>query len=83
MLSILDFFLFPAATQFTLFMAITNLGYAIGAGIIGPMKELFKWEYVIFAYIPFVIVMLIMIWFIDFDKHQRRLDEIEAGSIDN
>jgi PAT family beta-lactamase induction signal transducer AmpG len=67
-----------AATQFTLYMAITNLGYAIGAGIIGPMKELFNWEYVILAYIPFVMVMLIMIRFIDFDKHQRRLDELEA-----
>jgi PAT family beta-lactamase induction signal transducer AmpG len=72
-----------AATQFTLYMAITNLGYAIGAGIIGPLKELFNWEYVIMVYIPFVLVMLVMIRFIDFDKHQKRLDELEAGHIDN
>jgi PAT family beta-lactamase induction signal transducer AmpG len=72
-----------AATQFTLYMAITNLGYAIGAGIIGPMKELFNWEYVIMAYIPFVLIMLIMIRFIDFDKHQRRLNELEARLADS
>jgi PAT family beta-lactamase induction signal transducer AmpG len=72
-----------AATQFTLYMAITNLGYAIGAGIIGLMKELLNWEYVIMAYIPFVLVMLVMIRFIDFDKHQKRLDELEAKYIDN
>ncbi|MGB5848280.1 MAG: MFS transporter [Ignavibacteriaceae bacterium] len=72
-----------AASQFTLYMAITNLGYAIGAGIIGPLKELFNWEYVLLAYLPFVLVMLIMIRFIDFDKHQKRLNELENRYTDN
>ena len=72
-----------AATQFTLYMAVSNLGLAAGAWIIGPLKELVNWEYVIPAYIPFALVMLIMIRFIDFDKHQKRMEELEAKMFEN
>ncbi len=66
-----------AATQFTLYMAVSNLGLAFGSGLIGPLKQLFNWEYVIAAYIPFLLTALILIRFIDFDKHQTKLDELE------
>ena len=72
-----------AATQFTLYMAVSNLGLAVGAWIIGPLKELFNWEYVILAYVPFALVMLVMIKFIDFDKHQKRMEELEAKMLEN
>lgn len=71
-----------AATQFTLYMAISNLGLAVGAWIIGPLKEMVNWEYVILVYIPFALVMLVMIRFIDFDKHQKRLEELEAKMVE-
>jgi PAT family beta-lactamase induction signal transducer AmpG len=66
-----------AATQFTLYMAISNLGLAAGAAIMGQLKGLFNWEYVILTYIVFASVMLILIRFINFKKHQKRVDELE------
>ncbi|MDH3268566.1 MAG: MFS transporter [Ignavibacteria bacterium] len=66
-----------AATQFTLYMAISNLGLAAGAAIMGQLKGMFDWEYVILTYIVFASVMLILIRFINFEKHQKRVDELE------
>jgi PAT family beta-lactamase induction signal transducer AmpG len=72
-----------AATQFTLYMAISNLGLAAGAAIMGQLKEMFNWEYVILTYIVFASVMLILIRFINFEKHQKRVDELEFKHIEN
>ena len=66
-----------AATQFTLYMAISNLGLAAGAAIMGQLKGLLNWEYVILAYIIFAVAMLILMRFINFEKHQKRVDELE------
>ena len=66
-----------SATQFTLYMAISNLGLAAGAALLGPLKDLFNWEYVILSYIVFAGVMLVLIRFINFEKHQKRVDQLE------
>ncbi len=66
-----------AATQFTLYMAISNLGLALGAALLGPLKEFFNWEYVILSYVIFAAVMLVLIRFVNFENHQKRIDELE------
>jgi MFS transporter, PAT family, beta-lactamase induction signal transducer AmpG len=66
-----------SATQFTLYMAISNLGLAAGAALLGPLKDLFNWEYVILSYIVFALGMLVLIRFINFDKHQLRVEILE------
>jgi PAT family beta-lactamase induction signal transducer AmpG len=67
-----------AATQFTLYMAISNLGLAVGAAIMGQLKQVLDWEYVFLTYIIFAFGMLVMIRFINFEKHQKRVDELEV-----
>lgn len=66
-----------AATQFTLYMAISNLGLAAGAAVMGQLKGFLDWEYVILIYVLFAVVMLVLIRFINFEKHQERVDELE------
>ena len=66
-----------SATQFTLYMAISNLGLAAGAALMGQLKGFLDWQYTILAYIIFAGVMLVLIRFIHFEKHQKRVDEIE------
>ena len=66
-----------AATQFTLYMAISNLGLAAGAAVMGQLKAFLDWEYVILIYVLFAVVMLVLIRFINFEKHQERVDELE------
>lgn len=76
-----------AATHFTLFMALCNLGRAWGAGLVGPMKENMDWSqiYLTIALIP--LVMLILIQFINFIKHQKSIDRFvhneESASLIN
>ncbi len=66
-----------SATQFTLYMAISNLGLAAGAALLGPLKDLFNWEYVILCYVVFAVAMLVLIRFINFEKHQKRVEDLE------
>jgi len=66
-----------AATQFTLYMAISNLGLAAGAAVMGQLKSYFEWEYVILAYVLFAGLMLVLMRFINFDKHTARVEDLE------
>lgn len=71
-----------SVTQFTLYMAISNLGLAAGAALLGPLKDLFNWEYVILCYIVFAGIMLAAIRFINFEKHQKRVEDLETKHLD-
>lgn len=66
-----------AASQFTLYMAVSNLGLAAGAWLMGEMKEYFDWQYVFAIYLVFITVVLLMMRFINFGKHQNRVGELE------
>ena len=48
----------------------------------GQLKGMFNWEYVILTYIVFASVMLILIRFINFEKHQKRVDELELKYVE-
>jgi len=70
-----------SATQFTLYMAISNLGLAAGAALLGPLKSFMAWEYVVLAYTVFAGFMLIAIQFLRFDKHTKRVVLLELKQI--
>ncbi|UCF62722.1 MAG: MFS transporter [bacterium] len=72
-----------AATQFTLYMAISNLGLAVGAGIIGPLNEIFDWKYIILTYVVFALVMLVALRFIHFENHQKGIDVLEDQYVES
>lgn len=66
-----------AATQFTLYMAISNLGLSAGAWIMGAMKTHFAWQYVFMVYLIFILIVLVMMRFINFEKHKTRVEAME------
>jgi len=66
-----------AATQFTIYMAIANLGLSSGAFILGFLKEMLPWNHVLLAYLVFPMGMLVFLPFINFEKHEKRLEELE------
>ena len=66
-----------AATQFTLYMAISNLGKAVGSGLLGPLRKVMPWEYVILSFSGFAIVMLVLIQFLRLKNHLDRIDVLE------
>jgi len=67
-----------AATQFTLYMAISNLGRAFGASLLGPLRNFLEWEYVILIFAGFALGMLIFIQLIQTKKHQEAIDLLES-----
>lgn len=70
-----------SATQFTLYMAISNLGLVAGAALLGPLKSFMTWEYVVLAYTVFAGFMLIAIQFLRFDKHTKRVALLELNQM--
>ncbi len=67
-----------SATQFTLYMAISNMGRALGAYLLGPLKEAFAWEYVFLIVGTFALVSLLFIMVLRMKEHLDRLDCMEA-----
>lgn len=59
-----------AATQFTLYMVVSNLGLSVGAALIGPLTEMFSWPQVILACAFFAGFSLIVLRFVCLDRHQ-------------
>ncbi|WP_395050383.1 MFS transporter [Flavobacterium sp.] len=71
-----------SATQFTLYMAIGNLGRAAGAGYLGEIKtSLVEWEYVILVYTGSAIIMLMLVIFIKTEKHLLRVNQLENNNL--
>jgi MFS transporter, PAT family, beta-lactamase induction signal transducer AmpG len=71
-----------SATQFTLYMAISNMGRALGSWLLGPLKESLTWEYVLLAGASFYFVSLLFIMVLRLKKHVDRLGIMEADAID-
>ncbi len=70
-----------SATQFTLYMAISNFGKSLGSGFLGTLKEYLDWDYVILATIIFPMIMLILIRYIHFANHAKRLEGLEFSQV--
>lgn len=71
-----------SATQFTLYMAISNLGRATGAGYLGIFKDvLVKWEYVILIYTVASLFMLVLLRYMNFNKHLASVDVLENNHL--
>lgn len=67
-----------SATQFTLYMAISNLGLAAGAWLLGPLTAMMSWEYLLAASAVFPLIMLALTSFIHFENHTKRVDMLDV-----
>lgn len=70
-----------SATQFTLYMAISNIGLAAGAKLLGPLREFLPWEYVILISSGFALMMLFLIRYIHFDNHLLKVNRLESSQM--
>ncbi len=71
-----------SATQFTLYMAIANIGRAVGAGMLGGIKDFFEvWEYVIAIIALFALIMIVLIRRMNVNKHLIDVDDLETNYI--
>jgi PAT family beta-lactamase induction signal transducer AmpG len=66
-----------AATQFTLFMALSNMGRAVGSGLVGTLKEMMSWEFVLICTAISPLLTIFFIKFINFKKHRKAIENFE------
>jgi PAT family beta-lactamase induction signal transducer AmpG len=66
-----------AATQFTLYMALSNMGRAFGSGLVGTLKEYASWEYVLLVAAIMPLVSLFIFRLMNFIKHLKVIEEFE------
>jgi MFS transporter, PAT family, beta-lactamase induction signal transducer AmpG len=70
-----------SATQFTLYMAISNVGRALGASLLGPLKDRLPWEYVILTVGILALGSLFFVIILRMKKQLDRLDCMEADEV--
>ncbi|MCY7311634.1 MAG: MFS transporter [Chitinophagaceae bacterium] len=68
-----------SASQFALFMAISNFGWITGSAIIGPVKENFSWQYCILAFAFLAAIALIPLQFMNTKIHLQQLEKIDEA----
>jgi MFS transporter, PAT family, beta-lactamase induction signal transducer AmpG len=66
-----------SATQFTLYMTISNIGRIVGAKSIGPIKSYFSWEYTVLAFAGMIALAWILIQFLNIHKQVQRVVDLE------
>ena len=71
-----------SATQFTLYMAMANMGRALGASLLGSLKVYFGWQYAILAVGVLALGSLFFISLLRLKKHLDNLDCIEADEVE-
>jgi PAT family beta-lactamase induction signal transducer AmpG len=62
-----------AATQFTLFMAISNIGRSIGSGAVGILENFMSWQFVILSSVILPIVIIPLVHNISFEKNDNSI----------
>ncbi|MES2848491.1 MAG: MFS transporter [Bacteroidota bacterium] len=66
-----------SATQFTLYMTISNVGRIVGAKSIGPIKNHFNWEYTLLAFAAMIAVAWLLIRLMHINTHVERVNDLE------
>jgi len=68
-----------AATQFTLYMALSNMGRAAGSALVGVLQTNFSWEYVFIFTALMPLTMGVMVQFINFKTHKEKVDSFKIS----
>lgn len=67
-----------AATQFTLYMALSNMGRATGAALLGVIKTYASWEFAFLFIALSPLIMGVMMQYVSFSKHRKRVDSFDV-----
>lgn len=59
-----------AATQFTLFMAVSNIGRSLGSGAVGVLESIMAWQFVFLSSSILPLIIIPMVHFINFKKNE-------------
>lgn len=72
-----------SASQFTLYMTISNIGRIALAALIGPIRTNFNWEITLLAFAGFIFLAWIILQFININHHVKRIEHLELKDFQN
>lgn len=72
-----------SASQFTLYMTISNIGRIALAALIGPIKANFSWEITLFVFAGFILLAWTILQFLNIDQHVKSIDHLEKKDIES
>ncbi len=70
-----------SATQFTLYMTISNIGRIVGAKSVGPIKHSFNWQYTLFAFAMMIALAWLILQFTFLHRQVSRVQEIDEAEL--
>jgi PAT family beta-lactamase induction signal transducer AmpG len=68
-----------AATQFTLFMAVSNIGRSLGSGTVGVLESIMSWQFVILSTSILPLIMIPLVHYIDFNKNENSILKLKIN----
>jgi len=71
-----------SATQFTLYMTLSNLGRTTGSGAAGYAKEYFSWYYTFSIVLIALIVVILLVNLLQLSKQLRTIDRLEQKTLE-
>ncbi len=71
-----------SATQFTLYMAMANVGRSVGAALLGPLKSRLPWEHIFYFIALLSVGSLFFVMILGMKKHLVSVEELEAKQLD-
>jgi len=66
-----------AASQFTLYMAINNMGRAVGDSLVGTIKEYMSYSKIFLLMTIPIVLIIIVIHFLNFNKHRKSIEKFQ------
>ncbi len=72
-----------SASQFTLYMTISNIGRIAFAALIPPIKDYFSWEITLLAFASFVVLAWILLQFLNIAHQVKNVEHLENKDIEN
>ena len=71
-----------SATQFTLYMALANVGRSVGAALLGPLKANMPWESIFLAVAALAVGSFFFVMILRMKKHLVSVEELEARHLE-
>lgn len=71
-----------SATQFTLYMAIANVGRSVGAALLGPLKARLAWEHIFIFIAILALGSFLFVIILRMKKHLVSIDELESRHLE-
>lgn len=67
-----------AATQFSLYMAIANMGLSGGAALLGPLRQWLSYPHILFVVAACALLVVVLLVFVDVERHRQRVNVLDA-----